>query len=91
MTALPESLGSRPLSAAARSGFCPSFRNRPIAPPPPFCRRAPAGSPDGVRLGPVLVLDEPIDLPGGTEVALVPADEGDDLDAADRARLHQAL
>ena len=38
-----------------------------------------------------LVLDEPVDLPEGTEVALVPADEGDGLDDADRARLHQAL
>ena len=38
-----------------------------------------------------LVLDEPVDLPDGTEVDLVPADEGDDLDDADRARLHQAL
>ena len=38
-----------------------------------------------------LVLDEPVDLPDGTEVALVPADEGDGLDDADRARLHQAL
>jgi hypothetical protein len=38
-----------------------------------------------------LVLDEPVDLPEGTEVALVPADEDDDLDDADRARLHRAL
>jgi hypothetical protein len=38
-----------------------------------------------------LVLDEPVDLPEGTEVALVPADEGDQLDDADRARLHAAL
>jgi len=38
-----------------------------------------------------LVLDEPVDLPEGTEVELVPADEGDGLDDADRARLHEAL
>jgi hypothetical protein len=38
-----------------------------------------------------LVLDEPVDLPEGTEVDLVPADEGDQLDDADRARLHAAL
>jgi len=38
-----------------------------------------------------LVLDEPVDLPEGTEIDLVPVDEGDDLDDADRARLHQAL
>ena len=30
-------------------------------------------------------------LPEGTEVELVPADEGEGLDDADRARLHEAL
>jgi hypothetical protein len=38
-----------------------------------------------------LILDEPIDLPEGSEVDLVPADDGDSLDDADRARLHEAL
>lgn len=38
-----------------------------------------------------LVLDEPIDLPEGSEVDLVPADRGDDLDDAERERLHGAL
>ena len=38
-----------------------------------------------------LVLDEPVDLPEGTEVELMPVDDGDDLDAADRARLHAAI
>jgi len=38
-----------------------------------------------------LILDEPVDLPDGSEVDLVPADEGDDLDDEDRARLHAAL
>ncbi|MCG8425565.1 MAG: hypothetical protein MJE77_47405 [Proteobacteria bacterium] len=38
-----------------------------------------------------LVLDEPVDLPDGTEVELVPVDDGDDLDDADRARLHASL
>lgn len=38
-----------------------------------------------------LVLDEPTELPDGTEVELVLADEGDDLDDADRARLHASL
>jgi hypothetical protein len=38
-----------------------------------------------------LVLDEPIDLPEGSEVDLVLADEQDDLDEEDRARLHAAL
>jgi len=36
-----------------------------------------------------LVLDEPTDLPEGTEVTLTMAD--DDLDDEDRARLHAAL
>jgi len=38
-----------------------------------------------------LVLDEPIDLPEGSEVDLVLAEEQDDLDDEDRARLHAAL
>jgi hypothetical protein len=37
-----------------------------------------------------LVLDEPTDLPDGTEVALV-AVEDDELDDEERARLHAAL
>lgn len=38
-----------------------------------------------------LVLDEPVDLPEGTKVELIPADDGDDLDEAERERLHAAL
>ena len=38
-----------------------------------------------------LILDEPVDLPEGSEVDLVPTDEGDQLDDEDRARLHAAL
>ena len=39
-----------------------------------------------------LVLDEPTDLPEGTELYLMPIDdEGDDLDEEERAALHQAL
>ena len=38
-----------------------------------------------------LVLDEPVDLPEGTVLELVPADDGDELDAEDRARLHAAI
>lgn len=38
-----------------------------------------------------LVLDEPTDLPEGTEVELLPLDHGDWLDEADRAALHEAL
>jgi len=37
------------------------------------------------------VLDEPIDLPEGTVVELMPVDQDDDLDDEDRARLHAAL
>ena len=38
-----------------------------------------------------LIVDEPTDLPEGTEVEMVPLDPGDDLDEAERAELHKAL
>jgi hypothetical protein len=38
-----------------------------------------------------LVMDEPTELPEGTEVTLKVADEGDDLDEVERARLHESL
>lgn len=38
-----------------------------------------------------LVVDEPTDLPDGTEVQLLPLDPGDWLDEGDRAALHNAL
>jgi hypothetical protein len=38
-----------------------------------------------------LVVDEPTDLPEGTEVSLLPLDPGDWLDDEDRAALHRAL
>lgn len=38
-----------------------------------------------------LILDEPTELPENSEVELVLADEGDDLDGDDRARLHESL
>ena len=38
-----------------------------------------------------LMVDEPTDLPEGTEVELLPLDPGDWLDGADRAALHAAL
>ena len=38
-----------------------------------------------------LTLDEPTDLPEGTEIQLVPFDDDDDLDDEDRARLHESL
>ena len=37
-----------------------------------------------------LVLDEPVDLPEGTVIDMMPVDQGDDLDQADRERLHAA-
>jgi hypothetical protein len=38
-----------------------------------------------------LVVDEPTDLPEGTEIELLPLDPGDWLNGEDRAALHQAL
>jgi hypothetical protein len=38
-----------------------------------------------------LVVEEPTNLPEGTEVDLLPLDPGDWLDDADRAALHAAL
>ena len=38
-----------------------------------------------------LVLDEPVDLPDGTEVELTVADRGDDLTDEERMKLHAAL
>jgi hypothetical protein len=38
-----------------------------------------------------LVLDEPTDLPEGTEVSLVATELDEELDEVDRARLHAAL
>jgi len=38
-----------------------------------------------------LVVDEPTDLPEGTEIELLPLDPGDWLDDEDRAALHKAL
>jgi hypothetical protein len=38
-----------------------------------------------------LVVDEPTELPEGTELELLPLDPGDWLDETDRAALHKAL
>ena len=39
-----------------------------------------------------IVIDDPVtDLPEGTELHLVPVDEGDDLDAEERAALHESI
>jgi hypothetical protein len=71
-----------------------------IAPAAVGCKRLlRASSSDGlssmtlkarVRAG-RLVVDEPTDLPEGTEVELLPLDPGDWLDEADRQALHEAL
>lgn len=42
-------------------------------------------------IGGRLIVDEPIDLPEGTELELLPVDPGDWMDDADRATLHEAL
>jgi hypothetical protein len=38
-----------------------------------------------------LVVDEPTELPEGTELVLAIVDDADDMDDAERARLHEAL
>lgn len=38
-----------------------------------------------------IIVNEPTDLPDGTEIELLPLDPGDWLDEADRAALHDAL
>ena len=38
-----------------------------------------------------IIVDEPTNLPEGTEIELLPLDPGDWLDDADRAALHEAL
>ena len=38
-----------------------------------------------------LIVDEPSDLPEGTEIELLPLDPGDWLSEEDRAALHRAL
>jgi hypothetical protein len=38
-----------------------------------------------------IIVDEPTELPEGTEIELLPLDPGDWLDEADRAALHEAL
>ena len=71
-----------------------------IAPAAVGCKRLLGGSGSGslirmtlkarVQAG-RLVVDEPTDLPEGTEMELLPLDPGDWLDDADRRALHQAL
>jgi hypothetical protein len=38
-----------------------------------------------------IIVNEPTELPEGTEIELLPLDPGDWLDEADRAALHEAL
>ena len=44
-----------------------------------------------VRNGKLVVEETPTDLPEGTELELVVADQGDDLDDEERARLHASI
>jgi hypothetical protein len=44
-----------------------------------------------VRNGKLVVDETPTDLPEGTELELVVADQGDDLDDEERARLHASI
>lgn len=37
------------------------------------------------------VIDEPAELPEGTVIQLLPADEGDDLEDEERAALHASI
>ena len=82
----------------------PNVRHQPrrftIAPSADGCKRLLGGSPS-VTLVPMtitarvsagrLIVDEPTDLPEGTELQLLPLDPGDWLDEGDRAALHEAL
>ena len=38
-----------------------------------------------------VVLDEPMDLPDGTVLSIVPVNDADDLDAEERAELHREI
>jgi hypothetical protein len=38
-----------------------------------------------------IVIDEPTELPEGTQLVLAVVDEGDDMDESERARLHESL
>jgi hypothetical protein len=38
-----------------------------------------------------IVVDDPTDLPDGTELYVLPLSEGDELDADERAALHAAI
>jgi hypothetical protein len=87
------------------STLAPGCRMRPCSlepglPPPlvlrPLWEQRWRCYPDAMTLkarvkGGRLVVDEPTDLPEGTEVELLPLDPGDWLDEDDRAALHQAL
>jgi len=44
-----------------------------------------------VRNGKLVVDETPTDLPEGTELVLVMADQGDELDDEERARLHASI
>ena len=44
-----------------------------------------------VRNGKLVVDETPTDLPEGTELVLIVADQGDDLDDEERSRLHASI
>src|SRR5579864_7216418 len=85
------------------STFAPGFGRRPLAQPDPRPARAqslveqrwqcycdPMTLKARVKAG-RLVVDEPTELPEGTEIELLSLDPGDWLDAASRALLRKAL
>jgi hypothetical protein len=57
----------------------------------PRCLKPPAWVDSPGNTGVSSVLDEPSSLPEGTEVELIPADDIEELDAEERARLHGFL
>src|SRR3990172_1029296 len=73
----------RPALRLSAAGCC--YSRRPVA-----CYAGSMTIKARVRGG-HLVVDEPINLPEGTELELLPLDPGDWLDEADRAALHAAL
>lgn len=69
---------------------------RPFAPSPAGSEAGGALDFEAMRLKAVvkkgrLVVDEPTNLPEGTELVLAVADEDDAMDEAERARLHESL
>ena len=74
-------VSARPEDAARRPACCATLRGATVT-TMTLKARVKAGR---------LVVDEPTDLPEGTEIELLALDPGDWLDEEDRAALHQAL